>query len=111
MTRDDMAKLRPVAASMGLMLETASPRLSERGGVHFGSPDKRPAVRLATIEAAGALDIPFTTGLLIGIGETRRERIEAMLAIRELHAATATFRKSSSSRSAPSRARAWPRAR
>ena len=82
MTRDDMAKLRPVAASMGLMLETASPRLSERGGVHFGSPDKDPAVRLATIEAAGALDIPFTTGLLIGIGETRRERIEAMLALR-----------------------------
>jgi FO synthase len=82
MTRDDMAKLRPVAASMGLMLETASARLSERGGVHFGSRDKDPAVRLATIEAAGALDIPFTTGLLIGIGETRRERIEAMLALR-----------------------------
>jgi FO synthase len=82
MTREDMAKLRPVAASMGLMLETASPRLSERGGVHFGSPDKDPAVRLATIAEAGALDIPFTTGLLIGIGETRRERIEAMLALR-----------------------------
>jgi FO synthase len=82
MTREDMAKLRPVAASMGLMLETASPRLSERGGVHFGSPDKDPAVRLAVIEAAGALDVPFTTGLLIGIGETRRERIEAMLALR-----------------------------
>ncbi|MBV9969859.1 MAG: 5-amino-6-(D-ribitylamino)uracil--L-tyrosine 4-hydroxyphenyl transferase CofH, partial [Xanthobacteraceae bacterium] len=84
MTREDMAMLRPVAASMGLMLETASPRLSERGGVHFGSPDKDPAVRLAMIEQAGELAIPFTTGLLIGIGETRRERIEAMLALRAI---------------------------
>jgi FO synthase len=86
MSRDDMAKLRPVAASMGLMLETASARLSERGGVHFGSPDKDPAVRLATIEQAGDLAIPFTTGLLIGIGETRRERIEALLALRARNA-------------------------
>ncbi len=82
MSRDDMAKLRPVAASMGLMLETSSDRLSARGGVHFGSPDKDPAVRLAVIEQAGELGIPFTTGLLIGIGETRRERIEALLALR-----------------------------
>jgi FO synthase len=87
MSRDDMARLRPVSASMGLMLETASDRLSGRGGVHFGSPDKVPAVRLATIAAAGALAIPFTTGLLIGIGETRRERIEALLALRDLHGA------------------------
>jgi FO synthase len=86
MSRDDMATLRPVSASMGLMLETASDRLSARGGVHFGSPDKTPAVRLATIAAAGELAIPFTTGLLIGIGETRRERIEALLALRDLHA-------------------------
>jgi FO synthase len=82
MSRDDMAKLRPVAASMGLMLETSSERLSARGGVHFGSPDKDPAVRLAVIEQAGELGIPFTTGLLIGIAETRRERIEALLALR-----------------------------
>ena len=67
------------------MLETASDRLSERGGPHFGSPDKRPAVRLETIRLAGELRIPFTTGILIGIGETREERIEALLAIRELH--------------------------
>jgi FO synthase len=87
MSRDDMATLRPVAASMGLMLETASDRLSARGGVHYGSPDKVPAVRLATMAAAGELAIPFTTGLLIGIGETRRERIEALLALRDLHAA------------------------
>ncbi len=87
MRREDMAKLRPVAASMGLMLETASDRLSERGGVHYGSPDKRPALRLTTIAAAGALRIPFTTGLLIGIGETRRERIEALLALRDIDAA------------------------
>jgi len=86
MSRDDMARLRPVSASMGLMLETASDRLAARGGVHFGSPDKVPAVRLATIAAAGELAIPFTTGLLIGIGETRRERIEALLALRDLHA-------------------------
>jgi FO synthase len=85
MSRDDMAKLRPVAASMGLMLETAADRLSARGGVHFGSPDKVPAVRLASIAAAGALAVPFTTGLLIGIGETRRECIDALLALRALH--------------------------
>jgi FO synthase len=86
MSRDNMAELRPVAASMGLMLETAADRLSARGGVHFGSPDKAPAARLATIAAAGELAIPFTTGLLIGIGETRRERIEALLTLRRLHA-------------------------
>jgi len=68
MSRDDMARLRPVSASMGLMLETASDRLATRGGVHVCSPDKVPAVRLATIAAAGELAIPFTTGLLIGIG-------------------------------------------
>ena len=81
----DYAALRPVAASMGLMLETSSARLSERGGPHFGSPDKEPAVRLAAIEAAGRAGVPFTTGILIGIGETRAERIEALVAIRDLH--------------------------
>ena len=86
MSREDMARLRKVSASMGLMLETAADRLSEKGRVHFGSPDKVPAVRLGTIATAGELAIPFTTGLLIGIGETRRERIEALLALRDLHA-------------------------
>ena len=71
----DLRRLRPVSASMGLMLESASMRLCERGGPHFGSPDKLPAKRLATLKAAGELAIPMTTGLLIGIGETRRERI------------------------------------
>ncbi len=85
MTRDELAMLRPVSASMGLMLESASARLCERGEVHFGSPDKHPAVRLKTISDAGELSIPFTTGILIGIGETRLERIEALQAIAELH--------------------------
>ena len=84
MTRGDIEKLRPVSVSMGLMLESASERLAGRGGPHWGSPDKRPSVRLATLEAAGEAAVPFTTGLLIGIGETRRERIEALLAIRSL---------------------------
>src|SRR5918992_2759352 len=84
MTRDDLALLREVSVSQGLMLETASDRLSRRGGPHFGSPDKLPATRLATIDAAGAERVPFTTGILIGIGETRSERIESLLAIREL---------------------------
>jgi FO synthase len=85
MSRADIERLRPVSVSMGLMLETTSDRLSARGGPHWGSPDKAPAVRLATLAAAGEAAVPFTTGLLIGIGETRRERIEALLAIRALH--------------------------
>src|SRR5713101_592306 len=84
MTRDDVRELRRVSVSMGLMLETTSQRLSERGGPHFGSPDKVPSRRLETIAAAGEERVPFTTGLLIGIGESREERIEALLAIREL---------------------------
>jgi FO synthase len=80
-----MAMLRPACASMGLMLESAAARLCAKGGPHFGSPDKEPALRLATIAEAGRQRIPFTTGILIGIGETRAERIEALLAIRELH--------------------------
>ena len=83
---DDLAMLRPVAASMGLMLESTSERLCQKGGPHHGSPDKVPAVRLEAIEAAGRARVPFTTGLLIGIGETRMERIEALLAIRDAHA-------------------------
>jgi FO synthase len=85
MSRDELAALRDVTASQGIMLETASDRLSERGGPHFGSPDKRPAARLATLRLAGELSIPFTTGILIGIAETRAERIEALEAIRDLH--------------------------
>ncbi len=85
MSRDELAALREVTASQGLMLETVSDRLSERGGPHFGSPDKRPAARLETIGLAGELRIPFTTGILIGIGETRAERIEALEAIAALH--------------------------
>jgi FO synthase len=84
MSREDLAELRRVSASMGIMLETASERLSCRGGPHFGSPDKLPARRLATIAAAGEERVPFTTGILIGIGETRAERLEALAAIREL---------------------------
>ncbi len=85
MTREDMAKLREVSASQGLMLESVSERLCEKGGPHFGSPDKHPAVRLETLRLAGELKIPFTTGILIGIGETRAERIDALQAIRDLH--------------------------
>lgn len=85
MSREELASLREVSVSMGLMLETAAERLSQRGGPHWGSPDKLPARRLETIAWAGELAIPFTTGLLIGIGETRRERLEALLALRELH--------------------------
>jgi len=76
---------REVAASMGLMIETTAERLSLRGGPHFGSPDKVPATRLGVLEAAGQARIPFTTGLLIGIGETRAERIDTIAAIRESH--------------------------
>ena len=78
MSQEEIASLREVSVSQGIMLETASERLSARGGPHFGSPDKHPAVRLATIEAAGRARVPFTSGILIGIGETRAERIEAL---------------------------------
>ena len=73
--------LKRVSASMGLMLETTSARLSERGGPHFGSPDKLPAARLETLRLAGEARVPFTTGILIGIGETREERLDALRAI------------------------------
>ena len=86
MNAQELARLRPAAVSMGLMLESSAERLCERGGPHFGSPDKLPSVRLATLDAAGELRIPMTTGLLIGIGETRAERIDALLKIRALHA-------------------------
>ena len=85
MTPQELASLREVSPSMGLMLESLSDRLTEKGMPHYGSPDKVPAVRLRTLEDAGKARIPFTTGILIGIGETRRERIESLLAIRDLH--------------------------
>ncbi|HEY8019386.1 MAG TPA: bifunctional FO biosynthesis protein CofGH [Actinomycetota bacterium] len=85
MSYEEQARLRHVAASMGMMLETASARLAERGGPHFRSPDKLPAVRLRTIEDAGRLAIPFTTGILVGIGETLRERAQSLFEIRDLH--------------------------
>ncbi len=80
-----LERLRGVSISQGIMLESASPRLMEQGMAHYGSPDKAPEVRIATLEAAGKAAVPFTTGLLIGIGETRLERIEALLTIRDLH--------------------------
>ncbi|HWK49418.1 MAG TPA: 7,8-didemethyl-8-hydroxy-5-deazariboflavin synthase CofG, partial [Steroidobacter sp.] len=85
MDETELRALRPVAPSMGLMLESASTRLSQRGGPHFGSPDKNPERRLASLRAAGVAKVPTTSGILIGIGETRRERIDALLALRELH--------------------------
>ena len=85
MTVSDLAALRRVSISQGVMLESASSRLCQPGGPHHGSPDKVPATRLETIRVAGEQRIPFTTGILIGIGETRRERVEALLALRALH--------------------------
>jgi FO synthase len=85
LTRDELALLRTVSVSQGLMVETTAERLSRRSGPHFGSPDKLPAARLETIRLAGELAIPFTTGILTGIGETRAERLDALDAIRRLH--------------------------
>lgn len=85
MSADEIASLRPVSVSMGIMLESVSPRLGNRGNCHHGSPDKVPEIRLATIEEAGRQNVPFTSGILIGIGETRIERIESLLALREIH--------------------------
>ncbi|HMT44310.1 MAG TPA: 5-amino-6-(D-ribitylamino)uracil--L-tyrosine 4-hydroxyphenyl transferase CofH [Chakrabartia sp.] len=82
---DDYVRLRRVSASMGLMLESTSRHLLEKGMPHHGSPDKDPEVRIASIAAAGRAGVPFTTGLLIGIGETRAERLDALFVIRNLH--------------------------
>src|SRR3954454_23126317 len=81
--RRDLARLREVTASQGLMLESTAERLMDT--VHAGSPTKHPAARLATIEAAGELKIPFTSGILVGIGETEEERIEALEALAATH--------------------------
>ncbi|MEM1154646.1 MAG: 7,8-didemethyl-8-hydroxy-5-deazariboflavin synthase CofG, partial [Pseudomonadota bacterium] len=84
MTASEIADLRQVSASMGIMLESASSRLCEKGMPHYGSPDKDPAIRLETMELAGRAAVPFTSGILIGIGETRRERVESLLALRDV---------------------------
>ena len=84
LTREELAALRPVSGSMGLMLEQSTPRLLGRDEAHWASPDKRPEARLETIALAGVLDIPFTTGLLIGIGETLAERAETIAVLAEL---------------------------
>jgi FO synthase len=79
----ELQRLKPVAPSMGMMLETTATRLwSEPGGAHYGSPDKEPAVRLRVLDDAGRVGVPFTTGILIGIGETRAERADAIFAMR-----------------------------
>jgi FO synthase len=84
LTWRDFQRLKPVAPSMGMMLETTATRLfTEKGGPHFGSPDKDPAVRLRVLEDAGRCNVPFTTGILIGIGETTAERADALFAIRQ----------------------------
>jgi FO synthase len=85
MTERDLAALREVNVSMGIMLESTSSRLLAPGAAHDRAPDKVPGRRLKTIARAGTLGIPFTTGILIGIGETHAERVDALLAIRELH--------------------------
>jgi len=83
MAADELAEMRKVSISMGIMLESASDRLTEKGMPHYGSPDKVPARRLETLRLAGEAKVPFTSGLLIGIGETRFERIESLLALRD----------------------------
>ena len=85
MSRREMAAFQPFNASMGLMLESTSQALYAPGGPHEFAPSKRPRVRLRTIQFAGELGVPFTTGILVGIGETRRDRIDSLLAIRRLH--------------------------
>ena len=85
MSAQDLQALRMVSVSQGLMLESTAQNLCEIGGPHYGSPDKEPGARLEMIAVAGKLKIPFTSGILIGIGETRQQRIEALLALRDLN--------------------------
>jgi len=85
MNRAEIEKLQPFNASMGMMLETVSDRLLRPGEAHHACPDKVPAARLATLKAAGELGVPFTTGILIGIGESLEERVDSLFAIREIH--------------------------
>jgi FO synthase len=86
MSREEMVALKPVNVSMGLMLENISPRLRRKGEAHFHAPDKDPQRRVQMLREAGELRIPFTTGILLGIGETRAERVASLAAIRDLHA-------------------------
>lgn len=85
LTQAEIAELREVSGSMGMMLETVSKRLMKPGMAHHACPDKSPRLRLQTIEAAGRLGVPFTTGILIGIGETFEERVDSLIAINDLH--------------------------
>src|SRR5438876_7618746 len=85
LTEAELVRLRAVSPSQGMMIETLADRLHEPGGAHFGAPDKTAARRLATLHAAGRARVPFTTGILVGIGETRTERIEALVAIANAH--------------------------
>jgi FO synthase len=85
MSGADLDALRKVSVSQGIMLESVSERLGEKGGAHHGSPDKAPAARLETMRLAGERNVPFTSGILIGIGETRQERIDSLLALRDLN--------------------------
>ncbi len=85
LSQPELAGLRAVSPSQGMMIETLAARLGEPGGPHYGAPDKTPARRLATLEAAGRAAIPFTTGILVGIGETREERLDALAAITAAH--------------------------
>ena len=85
LTADEITKLKPLSGSMGLMVESLSTRLTEKGQPHYGSPDKDPIFRMKTLEEAGRQKVPFTTGILIGIGETRLERLESLHKISELH--------------------------
>ncbi|WP_330228658.1 bifunctional FO biosynthesis protein CofGH [Nocardia sp. NBC_00508] len=88
MSWEEIARLKPVAQSMGMMLETTATRLfTEKGNCHYGSPDKDPVVRLRAITDAGRLSVPYTTGILVGIGETVAERAESIMAIRKQHKA------------------------
>jgi FO synthase len=87
LSADEMRLLRPVNVSLGLMLENVSPRLRARGMVHQHAPDKEPGRRVQMIAEAGRLAIPFTTGILLGIGETPEERVDSLFAIADLHAA------------------------
>jgi FO synthase len=86
MTEDEIRLLREVSVSQGMMLETTAERLLAKGSAHFGAPDKKPATRIATLHSAGRAGVPFTTGILVGIGETYDERVDALLEIRRAHA-------------------------
>jgi FO synthase len=85
MTRDEIQRLRPFNVSLGMMLESVSSRLLRPGEAHHACPDKVPSVRLSTLESAGELRVPFTTGILIGIGESIEERVDSLFSIREVH--------------------------